>query len=214
MTADPDFGDIRRRLAEASAWCSSRASPDEPAASLRSDALRAPSIYATPAHVALWGQYRRQDFSSRTWHIQWDEKKEAARPIIDAERTAIVESLASRRSDLLGLNASAPESLIRGQAGGRVLAYFPDDNDASGASDGVTNGYFSFHDEPPWDTWLVYIDEAVMGSRISYLLSWVPDIFVATVERGIDVNATRSLVWATDFESEYIDRLRNAGLMM
>jgi hypothetical protein len=77
------------------------------------------------------------------------------------------------------------------------MGYCPDETVWDGASEAVTEGFFNWEDEPPWDLWLGYLVEA---SGRSYLASWVPLSLVKTVEDGIDVNPVACLFWLDALE--------------
>jgi hypothetical protein len=51
-------------------------------------------------------------------------------------------------------------------------------------------GFIDIAGNPPSDTWLRYLEDAG-----GILLAWVPDEFVAGVERALSVNPTDSLAW-------------------
>ena len=97
--------------------------------------------------------------------------------------------LSSRR----GRKPGGPRQL----SGGRLLLYFPDEETADGVAEEQTSGFFDIHDAPPWDTWVAMLDDAP-GARGPYLVAWIPPIFLARAQAGIDVNAMDCIAWLDD----------------
>ena len=83
-------------------------------------------------------------------------------------------------------------------SGGRLLLYFPDEETADGWSEDQTSGFFDIHDAPPWDTWVAMLQDAAPGARGPYLVAWIPPIFLARAQVGIDVNAVDCIAWLDD----------------
>ncbi len=90
-------------------------------------------------------------------------------------------------------------------AGGRLLAFAPDDNLADGAAEVETNGYLDSDNVPPWDTWIAYLYES---KPRQYVVSWVPPNFVDSVTRGIEVNPEGCIWWADEKTTFLADLLR------
>jgi len=66
-------------------------------------------------------------------------------------------------------------------------------------------------DMPPWDTWVAYVDP---HPKAGYLVSWVPEPFVATVGRAIELNAYAALYWLRDSGLPVAEVLRSEGLLV
>jgi len=111
------------------------------------------------------------------------------RPFFDpqTDRSEVVEELLEKRAALLRKQNAYPKSLSSNLAGGKLLAYEPDDNVADGASQYQSKGYFDEDDAPPWDTWVCYFDR--------HLVSWVPPQLLDLVSKGIAVNVVDCVRW-------------------
>ncbi len=111
----------------------------------------------------------------------------------------VVESALTRRRSAL-----TRAGLTSGTANGRLLAYDPDSNLSDGAARQESRGFFDDDNTPPWDTWLGYVteDDGAGSGRFvqftGYLISWVPQEFVALAEAGIDANPERCILWLAD----------------
>lgn len=79
---------------------------------------------------------------------------------------------------------------------GRLLVYYPDAELSDGAAEAESGGFFDVCNAPPWDTWVAMVtDAAAPEYQREQLISWVPDAFIAHVQRGIDVNPEECIVW-------------------
>ena len=123
---------------------------------------------------------------------------------------AIVESVCDRRARLLqGQWSSAPAV-----PAGRLLVFDPGQSLSDGAAMVESNGFFDVDNAPPWDTWIAYVREqphqpGSWTNLDSYLLCWIPTIFLDLVERGIAVNPERCLLWADVADTPFLRRLRD-----
>jgi len=140
-----------RRLAETIAWCSPRATREDPARGLRSPRLRpadfdaafkevsgridrtleathpiGPALPASAPRAARhrWEAILEQQRIARSH--QWSRLYQAEMPQVEAERERIVDALAEERARLLRLNHAYPsDQELHGpaidQAGGRLL---------------------------------------------------------------------------------------------
>ena len=106
---------------------------------------------------------------------------------LNAYPERVVEALVdSRRQALRG----TPER-IPGLAGGRLLAYLPDEELSDGAAEEETRGFFDVNNAPPRDTWIRHA--MLNGKRV--LVAYVPAVFLPSVERGIYVNPEQCILW-------------------
>lgn len=109
--------------------------------------------------------------------------------VLASDRAATVRHVLIHRAGLdrtVGL--AEPVSGIEDLGDGRLLAYFPDLNLFDGAAEDETRGFFDVENVPPWDTWTgLFHDDDGVGDLSVYLVSWVPLVFLETVQRGIDV---------------------------
>jgi hypothetical protein len=106
------------------------------------------------------------------------------------DRSEIVEELSEKRAALLHAKNAYPQVVFTDLAGGRLLAYEPDDNVEDGASQHQSKGYFDGKDAPPWDTWICYVDRS--------LISWVPSLLLDLAQRGVAVNCVDCIRWVED----------------
>jgi hypothetical protein len=128
----------------------------------------------------------------------------------------IIDNLIEKREDLLQIQQIVLPQLKLPLAGGRILAFDPDESTCDGASMFATQGFLDDDNVPPWDTWIYYVmngPKAVPSQYHSYLLSWVPNSLVPIVSKGISTNSEECLCWATDLDTAFIQQLRQAGLL-
>lgn len=198
---------FERRLCEAIVWCDGRASLIDPAQSLRTPALRPPFLLTT--------QPERTE--PPAWMLT---PRELLDPQIQAEREGIVEALSEARARLLYAAHKQPtvgSREVSALSHGRLLVCTaPDEGVDDWASHGESQGFFDVSDLPPWDTWVWYVNKHKRkhaGERVSFLLSWVPALFLPLVERGIRVNPVDCLEWATTYDSPFVRQLQERGLL-
>jgi hypothetical protein len=114
-------------------------------------------------------------------------------------RSQRVEWVAQRRQHRLGESgcAAAAATTPADLQQGRLLAFLPDCNLYHGLESGECGGYIDTDNNPPGDTWLVYLPEidGVHRGRGGCLLSWVPPMFVEPVHLAITVNPEQCLCW-------------------
>jgi hypothetical protein len=100
--------------------------------------------------------------------------------------------------DVLRLQGRRESGRPRQLGSGRLLLYFPDEEGTDGMSEAETEGFFDLHDAPPWDTWVAMLEDAAAGSRGPHLVAWIPAVFFARAQAGIDVNALDDIAWLDD----------------
>jgi hypothetical protein len=82
---------------------------------------------------------------------------------------------------------------------GHLLVYFPDANLADGAAEVASRDYFDVHNAPPCGTWIGYFeDRGPDPSFSSYVLAWVPQIFMDFARAGVDANPEKCIAWLSD----------------
>jgi hypothetical protein len=80
-------------------------------------------------------------------------RSDSLRPrVLEIDRPSIVRNVADARARSLLVRDGRGDRMTSGLAGGRLLAYFPDDDLSDGAAEAETNGFFDVHNTPPWDT--------------------------------------------------------------
>jgi hypothetical protein len=94
---------------------------------------------------------------------------------------------------------------------GRLLVWERDSTVDDGVGQAVTKGYLDESDMPPWDTWVAYVDSEV--GPCGYLVSWVPEPFVAPVAQAIKENAYAALYWLRESQLLLAQILRSEDLL-
>lgn len=206
-SVDIDTDTLRWRLAETIAWCSKRASSDDPMNSLRSCDLRPPIFMHT----------------ERVYDSQWEQAAVQVRTVLEIQ--AIVDNVAVERANRLRLGYKVndyPNASADDLAGGRILLYDPYNNLFDGAAESETYGFFDIDNVPPWDTWVCCVgsedgieetSQRYAYPYYSFLVSWVPPQFVELVDEGIKVNPEACILWATNIDSPLTRQLKEAGLL-
>jgi hypothetical protein len=82
---------------------------------------------------------------------------------------------------------------------GRLLVYFPDASLADGAAEIASKDFFDVHNAPPCATWIGYFeDQRPDPSYSSYVLAWVPQLFLEFARDGVAANPEGCIVWLSD----------------
>jgi hypothetical protein len=106
--------------------------------------------------------------------------------------------------------------------GGRLLAYFPDDNLADGIAEAESDGFFDVNNAPPYDTWVwmvrnlrkfEYADGEKGEMEANYLVAWVPPDFVPLASGGVKVNPEACILWLDTMDDEFVRSLRRIKLL-
>lgn len=115
-----------------------------------------------------------------------------------AERARRVAEVTTR--SLPNDDAQSMASLLRFH-GGRIFVFLPDLYLYENMEPSECGGYIDNFGSPPIDTWLFYVEDFpdVPGGG---LLSWVPDVFVAGVQRAISVNPSSAMLWLEDLPGD------------
>jgi hypothetical protein len=106
--------------------------------------------------------------------------------------------------------------------GGRLLAYFPDDNLACGTAEAESQGFFDVDNIPPHDTWVwmvrnvrtfAYPDGARGEMNVNYLVAWVPPDFIQLASAGLAVNPEACILWLDTLDDAFVRSLRRMGFL-
>ena len=139
-----------------------------------------------------------------------------------------VSDVCSQRLDRLRSLGEYPSGLEKSLGGGRLLAYFPDDNLAHGLAEAESDGFFDGENIPPYDTWLWFdryarsrefsakpggFSDGTNGEEMSYLVSWVPPGFMKLAERGVDADPMPCIAWLDTLDTPLVKSLKRLGLL-
>ena len=138
----------------------------------------------------------RIDASRPKWCLRSDE----LRPDIEFDppddpsffnRCEIIDSVVHQRRRLI----PNPKTQSTDLNGGKLLLCFFDYTNHNQLTADETEWFFDWADNPPWDTWITTIGEA--------LVSWVPRQFVDVVDHAIPMECMGMLLWAESPEENY-----------
>jgi hypothetical protein len=176
-----------QRVAESIDWCAGRSSNEDPQLSLRS------AVFGEPTLIAPWG-FLQRGFDE--WVDLPETEKNVLADRAEAHRTAIVDALCDRRSQLLKAARIRLSTGKKNLGEARFIIYQPEANLCDGAARTNSEGYYDNDNMPPWDTWIMYLQaDTTLPGR---LICWVPLEHIELVERGIEVNPERCIYWATE----------------
>lgn len=202
MFSDQDESEFKRRLAETIAWCTPRASAEDPAASTRFPGF-------TPA--PLYGDYpKREPFDKKLFLKD--------RMTVLEWRSELVGQLSVQRRRLLADAEDLTRPRLPVSFVGRILLFDFDLQLADGLSMSESGGFFDVLDTPGWDTWVWYEfgpEDVARDYTRSHLVAWVPPGLVDLAERGVWANPMDCLWWANDPRLErepLVEFLRREGL--
>jgi hypothetical protein len=170
---------LELRLAETINWCLPLANVLTPRESLRSEKLR-PVIADTESDLLY----------------------------IPYERLSSISNLFEMRRKLLDQDIS-PVSSYNDLKGGKLLAYFPDENVCDGASEVASFGFLDVRDAPAWDTWIGLFK----NPSSDFILSYIPKSFIKFVQAGIDVNPVECILWLENTGTNLAEDLLNKGII-
>lgn len=158
------------------------------------------------AETIVWCSQRPP--SARPADALWSAELRPAVDSLSGLNEGLIQPVIEQRRRLLHANDHTPASNL---AGGRLLVYEPDDNLFDGAAQMASDGFFDVDNVPPWDTWLGYIYEEQF-KRVC-LLSWVPPVFLALADDGIEANPELCIRWAVDVKHEFLRQLHSIDLL-
>jgi hypothetical protein len=131
-------------------------------------------------------------------------------------------SVSLERSNRLASSGKRNLSSVTDLRGGRLLAYFPDDNLADGVAQADSEGFFDVDNIPPYDTWVWmvrnirtfnYADGAKGEMEANYLVAWVPPDFIQLATRGLRVNPEQCILWLDTLDDEFVRSLRRLDFL-
>jgi hypothetical protein len=118
-----------------------------------------------------------------------------APPPLPLNRSDAVERVISKRRAEFDFTSDVTLNDVAGQ----LLVYFPDANLADGAAEAASKDFFDVHNTPPCGTWIGYFeDRGPDPSYSSYVLAWVPQMFLDVARQGVDVNPEGCIAWLSD----------------
>ena len=135
--------------------------------------------------------------------------------VFPISRASTVNQVLSRRGWHETIRPVRPTLPRDGLAGGRLLAYLPEEQLSDGAAELETHGFFDEDNVPPCDTWVgLFANGAEYRSYASdVLISWVPAEFVALAEQGINVNPEECIKWLADSDVPVAAEIRARGFL-
>ena len=131
-------------------------------------------------------------------------------------------SVSLERSNRLASSGKRHLSSVTDLCGGRLLAYFPDDNLFDGVAQAESEGFFDVDNIPRYDTWVWmvrnirtfnYADSAKGEMEANYLVAWVPPDFIQLASRGVRVNPEQCIQWLDTLDDEFVRSLRRLGFL-
>lgn len=158
------------------------------------------------------------------WCQLWVETREAIHPLRRLEAHSRWGPLSPPSSHVLALTSARARELRRhGRPngdptaapleGGRLLAYFPEEELFDGCAEAYSDGFFDVHNAPPCDTWVALCAGASDRPHSNFLISWVPPAFVAAAVRGIEVNPEECIKWLDVVDHPIVRALRRRAVI-
>jgi len=183
--------------------------------------------------VGLTNSHGQRQFIERlTETILWCQSEGSARQprtslrnfkpdVVDllSQQTQVF-SVCLARSRHPSLSGKRTLSSITGLCGGRLLAYFPENDLADGCAERVSDGFFDVDNIPPYDTWVwmvrntrtrKYADHEQPEEEANYLVAWVPPDFIPLASCGVDANPEGCILWLDTMNDEFVQSLRRMG---
>ena len=125
----------------------------------------------------------------------------------------------ARRLESIGKRGLVPVTDLQG---GRLLAYFPDDNLADGYAAEVSKRYFDDDNIPPYDTWVWMAEDVETIARsdgnrelrtTKFLVAWVPPAFLELANAGIQGNPEQCIAWLDELNNPFFKTLQRLSLI-
>ena len=127
--------------------------------------------------------------------------------VFERDRFSAVDFVANQR-ELKGGIELRDAQLPKGLCGGSLLAYFPETNLYDGAAEIHTNGFLDVDNLPGWDTWIAFFEDEPETNYGSYLVAWIPPEFIELVSEGIACNPEECIMWLSDTNISFAEKLR------
>jgi hypothetical protein len=132
--------------------------------------------------------------------------------VFERDRFSAVDFVAIERERYGGVelrDAQLPKDL----GGGHLLACFPETNLYDGAAEIYTNGFLDVDNLPGWDTWVAFFEDEPEINYGSYLIAWIPPEFIELVSEGIAFNPEECIMWLSNTDVRFAQKLRVEGLL-
>ena len=120
---------------------------------------------------------------------------ESLRPVVDIYTLSFAEIERLNRIKALEIAEDVVE--LPTEAAGRVVVLYPMVSLNDAMMSGVANGMIDDEDLPPWATWFYFAEESGDGDGAA-LYAWIPQAFIADIDRAIDNDAYGCLRWMGD----------------
>ncbi len=99
----------------------------------------------------------------------------------------ILRSVVSRRAEILRSEKRSPAPTDQ-LAAGKLVLFSPEETLTDGAARYSSKGFFDIDNVPPWDTWVAFQEQYVIG--------WVPPQLIELANAGVDANPEQCILWA------------------
>jgi hypothetical protein len=115
------------------------------------------------------------------------------------QRNSIIQEVSNLRQKMLQRDTQIQVTKTPNLALGKILVFEIDGTLSDSAAQVATNGFFTYENTPPWDTWFAHMSADFLSeNRFDILLSWIPREFFSLVEEGIYVNPEYCIFWLDD----------------
>jgi len=157
---------ILATISETVTWCFYRQFSEGP--------FRSPEL--DPSATLEVSEFPQDRKSIEIWIEQKRENYRRATLWINQARSELLKAAGIKNFD-------AVDALSRS----RLLIYEPLETVDDGAAEAGSLGFYDLHDAPPWDTWFLYANRAV--------LCCVPEFAISHAQVGIDANPVDCIHW-------------------
>jgi hypothetical protein len=99
----------------------------------------------------------------------------------------IVRGVVSRRAEILRSQNRSPTPTDQ-LADGKLVLFSPEETLIDGGARYSSKGFFDVDNVPPWDTWVAFEEQYVIG--------WVPPPLIELANAGVDANPEQCILWA------------------
>lgn len=160
--------EILQAISEAVTWCTYRRNAGYPIRSPELDPfaiLDIPGFSHGSESIGAWIEKKRDCYHRAT---SW---------------------ISQTRSRLLKAASLETSQVVDGLSRSKLLIYFPLETVDDGAAEAASSGFYDLQDAPPWDTWILFADDAIFCC--------VPEFAVPYAQDGIDANPVDCIHWAS-----------------